>query len=132
MNKTLSSIALLACSLAGAAHAAPIVIDAAPPLVNLSLAGPDTGYCQAGAPLSVCGAAPRQLALGKAGHTRPGPPDDEELALAQQSELAAQRARAADAAAPVPEPHTFAMILIGLILLGLNSSRREAFDKFSA
>lgn len=130
MNKTIL-IVLSALSLAGAAHAAPVAIASAHPLVNLGAAGLDTSYCHTGAPLSICGAASRKPVAGKAyaGLSAPG---DDELALAQQSELAAQRARAEDAAAPVPEPHTFVMILIGLILLGFNSSRREASDKFSA
>ena len=36
------------------------------------------------------------------------------------------------AAAPIPEPQMFAMILIGLVLFGFTSTRREAYDKFSA
>ncbi len=35
------------------------------------------------------------------------------------------------AAAPVPEPQMFLMVLIGLVLLGLASSRREASEKFT-
>lgn len=133
-NKNLFlSIALLALSLAGATQAAPVVIDHVRPLEHLTALNPDTGYCYAGAPLAVCGAESHKPVLANASFAQLSTPSDEEHALAKQAELAAKRARQADAAAaPVPEPTTFAMMLIGLILLGFNSSRREAFDKFSA
>ena len=135
MNKNISllSTALLASSLAGAAHAAPVVIEHTRPLDYLSYLNVDTNYCYAGAPLAVCGLQSHKPAQGNASYLQLSMPGDEEQELARQSELAAKRARQADAAAaPVPEPKTFVMMLIGLVLLGFNSSRQEAFDKFSA
>lgn len=38
----------------------------------------------------------------------------------------------APAAAPVPEPQTLAMTLVGLLLLGFASARRQASEKFGA
>jgi len=132
VNKKIS-IALLASSLAGAAGAAPIVIEHTRPLDNRAVLGVDTGYCYAGAPVAFCGVESHKPAPSNASFVQPSTPGDDELALAKQAELAAERASQANAAAaPVPEPQTFAMTLIGLILLGFNSSRREAYDKFSA
>lgn len=54
--------------------------------------------------------------------------DDNTLAPAPS---AAKPGRHDGAAQPVPEPQTFAMILIGLVLLGFTSRRQEAYEKFS-
>lgn len=43
----------------------------------------------------------------------------------------AQVAHKSGAAQPVPEPQTFIMVLIGLVLLGFTSQRQEEYEKFS-
>lgn len=40
-------------------------------------------------------------------------------------------AQADAAAAPVPEPQVFLMMLAGLVLLGFATSRREEYEKFT-
>lgn len=52
---------------------------------------------------------------------------DTDLVQAPASKDAVQQDAAA---APVPEPQTFLMMLIGLVLVGM-SSRREASEKFT-
>ena len=54
--------------------------------------------------------------------------DNEEV---QPDPHAKDAAQVDAAAAPVPEPQTFLMMLIGLVLLGLASSRRETYEKFT-
>ena len=99
--------AALLLALAGAAQAAP----AASPVTTF-----DNSGCAQAAPSDACGFA----ASGQAGSM------DEELGAP-----AANPVLYDEAAAPVPEPVTVLMLLLGLALLGLKGGRREASEKFS-
>lgn len=68
--------------------------------------------------------SPQSCAVQDAG------PKQEDTALVAPP-AAAKHSRHDEAAQPVPEPQTFAMILIGLVLLGFTSRRQEAYEKFS-
>ncbi|WP_295998588.1 PEP-CTERM sorting domain-containing protein [Rugamonas sp.] len=140
--KTLLSAALLALSAGAgaAAHAAAVVIDRGA-VPGGAVAG-DHAYCHAGAAL--CGTPARQSHRPAAGHvnlstnisinaSQPGVADDtEDHLLAAQADRAKNSAAHADIATPVPEPKAYMMLLVGLALLGVSISRREATDKFSA
>lgn len=101
--------AVLLLALAGAAQAAPA--PAASPTATF-----DNSGCARAAPSDACGIA----AGGQAGSTdeEPGAPE-------------ANPAVYDEAAAPVPEPLTVLMLLLGMALLGLKGGRREAYEKFS-
>ena len=106
----LSSL-LFALSLAGAAQAK---VDVAPAAPNAA-ATIETEKC---APNGAASCMTADEAAAK---------DDDELAALPKANPAQQ----ADAAAsPVPEPQTFAMMALGLALLGFSSRRRKPSDKF--
>jgi uncharacterized low-complexity protein len=100
--------AALLLALAGAAQAAP----AASPVATTF----DNSSCAQAAPSDACGFG----AAGQADST-----DGEGAAPA------ANPALYDEAAAPVPEPVTVLMLLLGLALLGLKGGHREASEKFA-
>lgn len=117
---------LLAMSLAGAGGAAqaaavPVVTIAAPPCHAAVQAGP-------------CRSASLAPSASPAGDALNDPfqlPGDDLQALDDYAPTpAAVQSPAADAA-PVPEPAQFLMLVAGVILLGLSSTRQEKYDKFS-
>ncbi|MES2076329.1 MAG: PEP-CTERM sorting domain-containing protein [Pseudomonadota bacterium] len=101
--------AALLLALAGAAQAAPA--PAASPVATF-----DNSSCAQAAPSDACGFG----AGVQAGSS------EEELGAP-----AANPALYDEAAAPVPEPVTVLMLLLGLALLGLKGGHREASEKFS-
>lgn len=110
MNKLLYTmrtglIVLLACGMAGAVYATPAT-PATPTLeAQPCLSETAARDCQQG--------AIRPSAEENSGPGKPANPAEYDAA-----------------AAPVPEPQTFLMMLIGLVLLGFTSKRR-ASEKFS-
>ncbi|MBA5688078.1 hypothetical protein [Rugamonas apoptosis] len=122
---------LLAMLLTGAGGA---VQAAAVPVVTL-----DAPQCHASLTAAPCriGGAPYGLAPAAShpGDSLDGafaqPGDDLQALDDYAPSPASVQAPAADAA-PVPEPAQFLMLLAGVILLGLSSTRQEKYDKFSA
>ncbi len=123
-------LAMLLTGAGGAAQAAaaPVVTIHAPHCLSALSAAPCN---MEGTPYLLAPAA------GRTGKPRDGavtlPGDDldaldEYLPAPAPSQV---QAPAADAA-PVPEPAPFLMLLAGVILLGLSSTRQEKYDKFSA
>ncbi|MRX09981.1 PEP-CTERM sorting domain-containing protein [Pseudoduganella sp. FT25W] len=109
---SLISTALLALSLAGAVQAQP----AAPETSNSAPATIVLAHCESSdtAPCST------DVAVDRNGDIDPHtlPPADPK-----------QRPQN-DPATPVPEPHTFVMLMLGLLVLGVVSRRRQSTDKF--
>lgn len=103
----------LLLALAGAAQAAPA--PAAGPTAGPTATFDNSG-CARAVPSDACGIA----ASGQAGWT------DEEFGAPE-----ANPAVYDEAAAAVPEPLTVLMLLLGMALLGLKGSNREAYEKFS-
>lgn len=101
---------LFALSLSGAAQAK---VDAAP-AAPTATATIETEKC---AP----DAAERCLTADDAADDRVAPATATRTAPAQKVDAAAS---------PVPEPQTFAMMALGLALLGFSSRRRKPSDKF--
>ena len=110
---SLISTALLALSLAGAVQAQP----AAPATSNVAPATIVLAHCESNdtAPCSIDAPA------DKSGESDPHalPPADPKQR--QQN----------DPATPVPEPETFVMLMLGLVVLGVASRRRQSTDKFA-
>jgi hypothetical protein len=108
----LISTALLALSLAGAVQAQP----AAPETSNVAPATIVVAHCESTA-------------------TTPCSPDTpvDQVSDADHDVLPAsdpkQRQQEVPAA-PVPEPETFVMLMLGLVVLGVASRRRQSTDKF--
>ena len=117
---TLIQAVLIAVSLAGAAQAAA---PAAPPAVPAAQ-GAKNAAASVDAALLPAGYASNNPANGafaeadSSDEVQPGP-------------HAKDAAPVDAAAAPVPEPQMFLMMLIGLVLLGFASSRREVYEKFT-
>nr|WP_229259994.1 PEP-CTERM sorting domain-containing protein [Duganella aquatilis] len=110
---SLISTALLALSLAGAVQAQP----AAPANKNVAPATIVLAHCEADdtAPCSID--APAEQSGDTDPHALP-PVDSKQR---QQN----------DPATPVPEPETFVMLMLGLVVLGVASRRRQSPDKFA-
>jgi outer membrane biosynthesis protein TonB len=111
---SLISTALLALSLSSAVQAAP-----AAPATNNNVA-PATivlAQCEANDP-TPCGISSAPAKTGDAEQNALAPTDPKQQA---QNEPAT----------PVPEPQTFIMLMLGLVVLGFASRRRQASEKFS-
>lgn len=110
---SLISTVLLALSLAGAVQAQP----AAPVTSNIAPATIVLAHCESidTAPCSIDAPADKSGDLD----THALPSTDPKLR--QQN----------DPATPVPEPQTFVMLMLGLVVLGVASRRRQSTDKFS-
>ena len=108
---SLISSVLLALSLAGAAQAQP----AAPAASNI---------------------APAIIELARCDAAFPAPCDIPVAAAADAGETDLHAAPAdpkrpnADEVSPVPEPKTFVMLMLGLVVLGFARRRKEASEKF--
>jgi hypothetical protein len=114
---TLIQAALIAISLAGVAQAAAPAAPAATKVTTIVAASHDAALLPAG------------YAANPANGAFAAPDSDSEEA--QPAEHPKDDPQTDAAAAPVPEPQMFLMMLIGLVLLGLASSRREAYEKFT-
>lgn len=110
---SLISTALLALSLAGAVQAQP----AAPVTSNVAPATIVLPHCESGETVPCRTDVPTDK-VDDADHTAL-PPNDPK-----------QRQQAVPAT-PVPEPQTFVMLMLGLVVLGVASRRRQTTDKFS-
>ncbi|MYN28037.1 PEP-CTERM sorting domain-containing protein [Duganella levis] len=110
---SLISTALLALSLAGAVQAqpaAPVTSNVAPATIVLS-------HCESSETLPCRTDVPTDK-MDDADHTALPSNDPKQ----HQQEVPAT---------PVPEPQTFVMLMLGLVVLGVASRRRQSTDKFS-
>lgn len=105
---SLISTALLALSLAGAVQAQP----AAPETRNVAPATIVLAQCEAG-DTAKCG---MEAPAAKEGETDPN--------------ATTSAATPNEVASPVPEPETFIMLMLGLVVLGVASRRSQLADKF--
>ena len=112
---SLISTVLLTLSLAGAVQAAP----AAPQTTNVAPATIVLAHCEANDP-TPCGINGAQPAI------RNNEADPSTLPPAQDPKQQARN----EPATPVPEPQTFIMLMLGLVVLGFASRRRQRTDKF--
>lgn len=113
---SLISTALLALSLAGAVQATP----AAPTTKsNVAPATIELAHCEANdtAPCSISSSAPAVKSSDADANALP-PADPKHP---QQTEPVT----------PVPEPQTFVMLMLGLVVLGFASRRRQGSEKFT-
>ena len=111
---------LAAMSIAGAAHAGQTVAQTTVII--------DTPHCYSNLSPYVCSVAEMELAQLAAHYAQHEGNSDEQILPAQAKSGAQNDA----AAAPIPEPQMAAMMVIGLVLLGFASTRREVYEKFSA
>ncbi|WP_371869637.1 PEP-CTERM sorting domain-containing protein [Duganella flavida] len=111
---SLISTAILALSLAGAVQAKP-----AAPANNVAPATIVLAHCEANdpAPCGISSSAPA-VKSSEADQNALPPADSK-----QQSST--------DPATPVPEPQTFVMLMLGLVVLGFASRRRQGSEKFT-
>ncbi len=110
---SLISTALLALSLAGAVQAQP----AAPETSNIAPATIIVAPCESTATTPCRSDTPAAESDDAEDHAVLPPTDPKQ----RQQEVPA---------APVPEPETFVMLMLGLVVLGVASRRRQATDKF--
>lgn len=108
---SLISTALLALSLAGAVQAQP----AAPEKQNAAAATIVLAQCEADD-------------TAKCGLNAPAAADNG--ATEEADAHASSAPNANEPASPVPEPQTFIMLMLGLVVLGVASRRGHAADKF--
>ena len=106
----LISTVLLALSLAQAHAAVPAQAHIAPATIEL-------------APCDATAATP--CGIGNAVAAKPGEVDVHALPPADP-----KRRPGEDPATPVPEPQTFVMLMLGLVVLGFASRRSEPTEKF--
>jgi hypothetical protein len=111
---SLISTVLLAIALAGAAPAHA----AAPAASNFAPATIELAPCDANA-TAPCGIDGKEAKDGKSSES-----DLHALPPANPKQ------RSADPASPVPEPQTFIMLMLGLVVLGVTSRRRARSEKF--
>lgn len=112
---SLISTALFALSLAGAAQAKPAAPDNHS---NVAAATIVLAHCEANDP-APCGISSTPAAkVNEAEQNALAPADPK-----QQSQ--------AEPATPVPEPQTFVMLMLGLVVLGFASRRRQGSEKFT-
>jgi len=114
---SLISTALIALSLAGAVQAKPAAPDTHS---NVAPATIVLAHCEANdpAPCGISNGAPAAKS-GEADQNALPPADPK-----QQPQT--------DPATPVPEPQTFVMLMLGLVVLGFASWRRQGSEKFTA
>jgi hypothetical protein len=112
-SPTLISIVLLAVSLAGAAHAGSDV----PATRNIAPATIELASCDANSP-APCGIGATDAKTTDADDLHALPPSDP------------KHRPNAEPASPVPEPQTFVMLMLGLVVLGFASRRSNASEKF--
>ncbi|HJV01903.1 MAG TPA: hypothetical protein VJ752_15285 [Burkholderiaceae bacterium] len=118
---------LLATLLTGAGGAAQA---AAVPVVTID--APQCRAALAAVPCRVTSLSPAASHPGDAPELAFAQPGDDLQALDDYMPTPASVHTPATDAAPVPEPAQFLMLLAGVILLGLSSTRQEKYDKFSA
>jgi len=119
---TLIPALVVALGIAGAAQAeAQAVASSATPTF-------ETPRCYSNLSPYVCSAEEAELARLAADYRQFQGASDSAILPRQAKE---RRQNDAAQPVPVPEPKTFVMVLIGLVLLGFTSQRREEFEKFS-
>jgi hypothetical protein len=114
----LISTVLLAISLAGAAPAVHAAAPAAAAASNFAPATIELVQCDANAS-APCGINSKENKFSKTA--------DSDLHALPSTD---PKQQAADPAAPVPEPQTFVMLMLGLVVLGFASRRRVPSEKF--
>lgn len=113
---SLISTALLALSFAGAAQAKPAAPDTHS---NVAPATIVLAHCEANDP-APCGIGSSTAAA------RSNDADQNTLAPADPKQQPQT-----EPATPVPEPQTFVMLMLGLVVLGFASWRRQGSEKFT-
>ena len=121
-------LAILLTGAGGAVQAAAVpVVTLQAPQCHAALA---TASCRIGNGRDMLSPAASHPGDGQAdAYAQPG---DELQALDEYAPTPASVRTPATDAAPIPEPAQFLMLLAGVILLGLHSTRKEKYDKFSA
>jgi len=112
---SLISTALIALSFAGAVQAKPAAPDTNS---NVAPATIVLAHCEANDP-APCG-------INSTPAVKPSEADQNALPPADPK----QQPRT-EPATPVPEPQTFGMLMLGLVVLGFASRRRQGSEKFS-
>ena len=117
-------LATLLTGAGGAAQAAAVpVVTIAPPQCHVA--------ALTAVPCRVSSLSPAASHPGDAPDAAFQQPGDDLQALDDYAPTPASVHTPATDAAPVPEPAQFLMLLAGVILLGLSSTRQEKYDKFS-
>jgi cell division septation protein DedD len=111
---SLISTVLLALSLAGAAQATTV----APAARNIAPATIELASCDANSP-APCGIGTPDAKPADADDTHAAPPADP------------KHRPIAEPASPIPEPQTFVMLMLGLVVLGFASRRSNSSEKFT-
>lgn len=128
---TVVTLALLVTGLHSTAQAATSGAMPVPAILAAPAGELGDLECRAGMSPYTCSvaAAELELAYGRRTPLLTALGDDELLAPpAKPALVQAQR----EIPAPVPEPQTFVMMMLGLVLLGFASARRDQPEKFSS